>query len=178
MATTHSRFSPADPVACPFPHLLLTERFGFSGIPLTDEETSRCKPTRVHLDALAGPQLEQLVVELSPVAVALPEGVRPAYMVSALRHVALQLGGFHIHIEAIEQRLSGPGGTNREVRVYVDGLLVGRSIALGRLCGNANSFPVAACIGREYVLTAAPRSWLTLDALTLTLHERSGDVVL
>jgi hypothetical protein len=61
--------------------------------------------------------------------------------------------------------------------VYVDGLLAGRSIALGRLCGNVNSFPVAACIGREFVLTAAPQRGFTLDALTLTLHERSRDGV-
>jgi hypothetical protein len=155
-----SRIRPGEPRECPFPHVLLTRRFGFGGIPLSPDETARCLDARRRLP---GATLERVTVTSSPVTISLPEGIRPAYQVRALRHVDVLADERWVHIEALAQTLDSPGGAHTEVRVYVDGLLEGRSIQLGRLGATVNTFPVVAVVGPRLVLTVEPVHWTGLD---------------
>ena len=161
-----------EPAGCPFPHELLTRRFGFDGIPLSPDEIARCVSARPHLSA---PLVERVTVACAPVPVVVPGGDRPAYRIRGLGHVDLLVEGHRVHIEAIEQELGGPGGTNGEVRVYVDDVLEGRSIRLGRLGGSVNSFPAVAAVGPTFVLTVEPVLWTTFARLIVELRERPVD---
>lgn len=169
---TQPRVTLCDLTRCPFPDELLTRRFGFGGIPLTADETARCLKAR---RSLSGTTLERRTVECSRAPLTLPAGMHPAYPVRARRHVELLVEGRRVHIETIAQELGGPGGTNNEVRVYVDGVLEGRSILLGRLGGTVNTFPVVASIGEGMAMTVTPSSWTSLEELVIELWQRWRD---
>lgn len=126
----------ADPIDCPFSLELLTRRFGFGGMPLTPDEDARCVDARKHRPVQV---LNRVVVPCPPASVTLPPEWRPAYAVRAHHHAELIVDRRRVHIEAISQELAGPGGTNTEVRVYVDGILHGRSMLLGRLGATVNT---------------------------------------
>ena len=153
------------PADCPFPPEFLTRRFGFQGIPLTEDDEARCVRAR-RLNPVW--LIERLTLTCSPAPV-LPDGVQPAYPLRGHHHAELLWRDRRLHIETIQQTLSGPGGTNREVRVYVDGVLEGRSILLGRLGATVDSFPVIAAVGTEVVLTIAPVGRTSLETLNVEL---------
>jgi hypothetical protein len=95
--------------------------------------------------------------------------MRPAYIVRARHHVEMTIAERCVHIEAIEQELGGPGGTNKEVRVYVDGVLEGRGILLGRLGGTVNTYPVVAAFGADMMIRVRPASGSSLQELRIEL---------
>jgi hypothetical protein len=164
---------PGEPSDCPFPATLLTQHVGFSGMALTPDESARCLAARrLPLTGV----VERIAVRCSPVVTRLPEGSRPAYPVRARHHVELGVGGHCVHIEALAQELAGPGGTNMEVRVYVDGVLKGRSILLGRLGGTINTFPVLATISPGVMMTVTPLRWTDLQDLTVEVGQRRSRV--
>ena len=98
----------------------------------------------------------------------LPPGLTPAYPF-ARHHLEMQVAGRCAHIEGIAQQLGGPGGTNKELRVYVDGVLEGRSILLGRLGGNVNTYPVVALIDADLMMRVTPVQWPSLRELRIEL---------
>ncbi len=140
----------AEPNDCPFPDERLTMRFGFSGIPLTEDETARCLKAR---RSLGGGIVARLQIACAATPKPLTEGLRPAYRIRARHHVELSYAGHRIHIEAIAQDLAGPGGSNDEIQVFVDGILEGRSIKLGRLGATVNTFPLVARVNAATAMT-------------------------
>jgi hypothetical protein len=158
----------ADPIDCPFSLELLTRHFGFGGMPLTPDEDARCVDARKHR---AGRVLNRTVVACPPARVTFPSEWRPAYAVRAHHHAELIVDRRRVHIEAVSQELAGPGGTNTEVRVYVDGILHGRSISLGRLGGTVTTFPVVAVVGPDLVMTVQPVVWTRLDELIVEVQQ-------
>lgn len=76
-----------------------------------------------------------------------------------------------MHIEAIAQRLAGPGGTNEEVRVYVDGSLEGRSHKLGRLGASVMWSPLAAAVRPGLNVIVTPVRFTRFDELIVELRE-------
>lgn len=166
-----SRIRPSTPQPCPFSHELLTYRFGFTGIPLTAEETERCIAGRQHIPQLV---LERVTVPCAPTLVTVPAGLALAYPV-ALMHVDLLIEERSVHIEVIGQTLGSPGGGNREVRIYVDQLLEGRSILLGRLGATVNNFPAVAAIGKDLVVTVEPVHWNRFDEIIVDLRQRTAN---
>jgi hypothetical protein len=149
---------------CPFDNALLTRRFGFSGIPLTEEETARCVAARQHgIQSI----VERVTVPVLPAPVS--SGLPLAYPVLAHVHVEVLIDGHRVHLEAIDQKLGGPGGVNREIRVYADGVLGGRGHLLGRLGGNVRTLPAVADIGENLVISVEPVDWSPLDELIVEL---------
>ena len=155
-----------EPTDCPFPAELLTKRFGFGGIAMTDGEIARCLNARRHLGVGV---VARVQLACAAVPKPLKDGLRPAYPIRARHHIELAYAGRRIHVEAIAQELAGPGGTNDEVRVYVDGVLEGRSIRLGRLGATVNTFPVVARIDAETAMTVTPVTWASFKELGVEL---------
>ena len=160
-----------DPTDCPFPPELLADRFGFHGMPLTAEEAVRCLKARKHLPVRV---LATIAVKCSSAPIVLPAGLRPAYRIRARHHVDLLIDGRRVHIEGVAQELGGPGGRSDELRVYVDGLLEGQSILLGRLGATVNTFPLVAAVGPELVMIVQPALWTQLNELIVELRQRSS----
>lgn len=157
---------------CPFDQALLAARMSFNGMPLTDEETARCLAARKRVPHVV---LETVTVPCAPVP--LSDDVRPAYRLKSHNHADLQIGGHRVHLEAVYQELGGPGGINREVRIYVDGVLQGRAHNLGRLGGSVNTFPVVARLDRELVVTVEPVRWDTFTDLVVQIRGVQGTLV-
>ena len=155
-----------EPADCPFPDERLTMRFGFGGMPLTQDEAARSLLARRHRSIRL---LDRLTVVCSPAPVVLPDGMSAAYAIRARCHTEQLFDDHRVHIEAIAQELGGPGGTNAEIRVYVDGMLEGRSIRLGRLGATVNTFPLVATIGPDAVLSVMPVRWTSLETLNVEL---------
>lgn len=166
------RVAPGEPTDCPFPSELLTHPFGLSGIPLTSDDTARCVAARQR--RLTG-IVERLTVDCAAAPTQLPAGSRLAYAVPARYHVDLWLGDRRVHIEAIRQQLAGPGGSNKEVRVYVNGALEGRSILLGRLGATVDTFPLVAAVGPGVVMTVTPARWTDLRELIVEIRHQRRD---
>lgn len=153
--------------SCPFPHELLARPFGFTGIPLSDDETTRCRKAREETPELC---VERATVLCSPAPVDIPRGARAAYP-AQLWHAELLVDGRSVHIESIVQQLSGPGGVNKEVRVYVDGVLSGRSILLGRLGATVGWVPVAATVPPGLGLIVTSVRFTRFDELIVELRQ-------
>ena len=134
---------------------------------MTDDEAKRCLQAQ-NQTAVSG--VERGTVLCSPASVSIPGGARPAYPVE-LWHAELRVEGHSVHIESIAQQLAGPGGTNDEVRVYVDGVLSGRSILLGRLGAGVNGFPLKAMVGPRLILIVTPVRFTRFDELIVELHQ-------
>lgn len=152
---------------CPFPHELLTRPFGFTGIPLSDDETTRCRKAREETPKLS---VERATVLCSPSTVVIPGGARAAYP-AQLWHAELLVDARRVHIESIVQQLAGPGGVNQEVRVYIDGVLSGRSILLGRLGATVGWVPVAATVRPGLGLIVTPVRFTRFDELIVELRQ-------
>jgi hypothetical protein len=161
-----SSMRPCEPSECPFPQQLLTRDYGFTGIPLTDQEVTRCHKAR---EQTTGAGIERATVLCSPAPVALPAGTRAAYR-TELWHVELLVDGQRVHVESIVQQLAGPGGINKEIRIYVDGVLNGRSHMLGRLGASVMWSPVVASVGPDLVLIVTPVHFGRFDELIVELR--------
>ena len=155
-----------NPTDCPFPEVLLTKGFSFGGIPLSEDEIARCLKARRHLGVGVVARL-QIACAATPKP--LNHGLRPAYAIRARHHIELLVAGRRIHIEAVAQELAGPGGTNEEVRVYVEDVLEGRSIRLGRLGATVNTFPVVARVDGETAMTVTPVTWAPFKEFVVDL---------
>ncbi len=162
-----SRMQLREPPYCPFPHELLTRSFGFTGIPMSDDEATRCRKAHGQTQ---GSSVERATVLCSPSPVVIPGGARAAYP-AQLWHAELIIDGRRVHIESIVQQLAGPGGTNEEVRVYVDGVLNGRSHKLGRLGASVMWSPVAASVRPGLTLIVTPVRFTRFDELIVELRE-------
>lgn len=136
-------------------------------IPLSDDETTRCRKAREQTPGLC---VERATVLCSPSPVVIPGGARAAYP-AQLWHADLLVGGQRVHVESIVQQLAEPGGVNKEVRLYVDGVLSGRSIMLGRLGARVMWSPVAATVRPGLVLTVTPVRFTRFDELIVELRQ-------
>lgn len=183
-ARSDSSIDPADPDIvvlspsghgeCPFPSELLAERFGLEGMPLTPAEAGRC---RIAGTLTSSRTMDELTVVCAGAASRNAGRVRPAYRILDRSHAELQVGAHRVHIEAVEQELDGPGGINREVRVYVDGVLEGRGVLLGRLGATVNTFPLAAAIGAEAIMVVTPCRWTSMRMLHVQLQKAHSNVL-
>ena len=160
--------STMDPVACPFPIELLTKHVGLDGLTLTQVEIARCLAARRFPPRRT---VGRRMLVCLPASTAPPEGMRVAHPVRARHHIEVIVAGRRVHIETVEQDLACPGGTNKEARVYVDGLLEGRSVLLGRLGATVNTFPAIARIAREVAITVVPVRWASLRELMIEIKE-------
>ena len=156
-----------EPTDCPFPHQLLTRTFGFTGIPLSDDEATRCREAQEQTSELC---VERATVLCSPSPLVIPGEARAAYP-AQLWHAELLIDGRRVHIESIVQQLAGPGGVNKEVRVYVDGVLSGRSIMLGRLGASVMWSPVVASVRPGLSLIVTPVRFTRFDELIVELRQ-------
>ncbi len=100
----------------------------------------------------------------------IPGGARAAYL-AQLWHAEMLVDGRRVHIESIVQQLAGPDGVNNEVRVYVDGVLNGRSILLGRLGASVMWSPVAASVRPGLSLIVTPVRFTRFDELIVELRQ-------
>jgi hypothetical protein len=149
---------------CPFPHELLGRRFGFTGIPLTAEEETRCRESRIHLP---NEITERATVVCQPSVIPLST---PLAYPATVQHAEIRARGYPIHLEWISQTLGGPGGVNDEVRIYVGTALIGRSICLGRLGGNVNTLPATANIDEDFAIAV---EWVHRDGHELVIELRA-----
>ncbi len=115
-----------------------------------------------------GHALSAVLCSTSPMVI--PGGVRAAYP-AQLWHAGMLVDGRRVHIESIVQQLAGPDGVNNEVRVYVDGVLNGRSILLGRLGASVMWSPVAASVRPGLSLIVTPVRFTRFDELIVELRQ-------
>jgi hypothetical protein len=166
MIAARSSMQLCEPLECPFPHQLLTRSFAFTGIPLSDDEAKRCHQAH---EQTTGPCVERATVLCSSSPLVIPGGARAAYP-AQLWHAELLVDGRRVHIESIVQQLAGPGGVNKEIRVYVAGVLNGRSILLGRLGASVMWSPLVASVGPRLTLIVTPVRFTRFDELIVELR--------
>lgn len=69
-------------------------------------------------------------------------------------HVELSVDGHLIHIDRLSAKMSGPGRSYLEYRIYVDGQLAGRGGGAGAIFGMGNSdLPARALCGMNRLIT-------------------------
>jgi hypothetical protein len=159
------------PWRCPFDHALLAGRTGVDGLPLTDDESSRCiaaarrRPSEV-LDA----------VTVLCAGVSLAGGVRPAYRILAHSHADLLIEGHRVHLEGVYQELGGAGGIGFEIRVYVDHLLQGRGRVLRRLGGTVMALPAVAHVAGDLFVSVDAVHPDSMSELIVEVRRRARKV--